>query len=121
MLEAHLDPKSDAASRRPETIDRMVGWILDRLGLQAGDRVLEEGFDYPEEKIFLDQYVVIDADGTLRVYRNWFQDYAPAMLTAELEAGGGYPRGAVGGPDRDAVNRRFGMDWRGGQGESAID
>ena len=96
MLEAHLDPKSDAASRRPETIDRMVGWILDRLGLQAGDRVLEEGFDYPEEKIFLDQYVVIDADGTLRVYRNWFQDYAPAMLTAELEAGGGTLEGLWG-------------------------
>ena len=218
MLQAHLDPDSDLASRRPETIDRMVGWIVDTLGLQAGDRVLdmgcgpglyasrlaergmdvtgvdyskrsiayaqeyaeahglaityryknyieltdenaydaalliygdfcplspeqrrkllanvrralkpggrfvldvttrtlrakygvkhgwyavetgfwrpgshlvlEEGFDYPEEKIYADQHIVIDADGTATVYRNWFQDYDPAMITAELEAGG---------------------------------
>ncbi len=218
MLKAHLDPNSDLASRRSETIDRMVGWIVDRLGLQAGDRVLdlgcgpglyasrlaehgmdvtgvdyskrsityardyaethglaityryenyleltdenaydaalliygdfcplnpgqrrtllgnvrralkpggwfvldvttrtlrekhgvrngwyaaekgfwrpgphlvlEEGFDYPEEKIYADQHIVIDADGTLCVYRNWFQDYDPGMITAEVEAGG---------------------------------
>ncbi|MBG0786164.1 MAG: class I SAM-dependent methyltransferase [Anaerolineaceae bacterium] len=218
MLKAHLDPNSDLASRRPETIDRMVGWIADTLGLQAGDRVLdlgcgpglyasrlserglivtgvdysrrsiayardyaeahglaiayryenylelkdekaydaalliygdfcplnpdqrsrllanvrralkpggrfvldvttrtlrakygvehgwyavetgfwrpgphlvlEEGFDYPEEKIYADQHIVIDPDGKVSVYRNWFQDYDPAMLTAELEAGG---------------------------------
>ena len=218
MLKAHLDPNSDLASRRPETIDRMVAWIADRLDLQAGDRVLdlgcgpglyasrlaergmvvtgvdysersiayareyaeahglaityryenyldlpdenaydaamliygdfcplspeqrrkllanvrralkpggcfvldvttrilrakhgvkhgwyaaetgfwrpgphlvlEEGFDYPDEKIYLDQHIVIDADGTLRVFRNWFQDYDPAMITAELEAAG---------------------------------
>jgi SAM-dependent methyltransferase len=218
MLKAHLDPNSDLASRRPETIDRMVRWIVDTLGLQAGDRVLdlgcgpglyasrlaerglivtgvdysrrsiayardyaeahdlaityryenylelkdenaydavlliygdfcplspdqrsrllgnvrralkpggrfvldvttrtlrakygvkhgwyavdtgfwrpgphlvlEEGFDYPEEKIYADQHIVIDPDGKVSVYRNWFQDYDPAMLTAELEAGG---------------------------------
>ena len=39
--------------------------------------VLEQGFDYPEESIWLDQYTVIEADGKVSVYRNWFQDYKP--------------------------------------------
>ena len=50
--------------------------------------VLEEGFDYPEQAIWLDQYTVIEEDGTLSVYRNWFQDYAPETITTELEEGG---------------------------------
>ncbi len=50
--------------------------------------VLEQGFDYPESGIYLDQYIVIEADGKLSVYRNWFQDYDLAAITAELEAGG---------------------------------
>lgn len=81
------------------------------LALQAGDRVLEEGFDYPDEKIFLDQYVVIDADGTLRVYRNWFQDYDPALLTAELEAGGFAVEGLWG--DLAGAQLTEGSEWIG--------
>jgi SAM-dependent methyltransferase len=50
--------------------------------------VLEQGFDYPEQAIYLDQYVVVKADGTMSVYRNWFQDYTREAITAELEAGG---------------------------------
>jgi SAM-dependent methyltransferase len=50
--------------------------------------VLEQGFDYPEQSIYLDQYVVVEADGTLSVYRNWFQDYSAETITAELEQGG---------------------------------
>jgi SAM-dependent methyltransferase len=50
--------------------------------------VLEEGFDYPEGSIWLDQYTVIEADGKISVYRNWFQDYTPETITAELERGG---------------------------------
>jgi SAM-dependent methyltransferase len=46
--------------------------------------VLEEGFDYPEQSIWLDQYTVIEADGNVSVYRNWFQDYTPESITAEL-------------------------------------
>jgi 2-polyprenyl-3-methyl-5-hydroxy-6-metoxy-1,4-benzoquinol methylase len=48
--------------------------------------VLEQGFDYPDELIYLDQYAVLELDGQLAVYRNWFQDYTPAMITAELRA-----------------------------------
>ena len=50
--------------------------------------VLEEGFDYPEQCIWLDQYTVIESDGKISVYRNWFQDYAPDSITAELVQGG---------------------------------
>jgi SAM-dependent methyltransferase len=50
--------------------------------------VLEEGFDYPEQSIWLDQYTVIEESGNVSVYRNWFQDYTPETITAELEHGG---------------------------------
>lgn len=46
--------------------------------------VLEEGFDYPEQSIFLDQAIVIEQNGTISVYRNWFQDYDRDTITAEL-------------------------------------
>ena len=50
--------------------------------------VLEEGFDYPETSIYLDQAIVIEDDGNISVYRNWFQDYIPETITKELEGGG---------------------------------
>ena len=50
--------------------------------------VLEEGFDYPEQALWLDQYTVIEADGKLSVYRNWFQDYTPETIMEELSLGG---------------------------------
>lgn len=218
MLKAHLNPQSDAASRRPEVIDRAVQWLIENLALQAGDSVLdlgcgpglyasrfaragmqvtgvdyshrsieyaandakennlsiayryqnyleltdedqydaafliygdfcplnpqqrskllqnvsralkpqgkfvldvttrecrrkhgvrngwyalpsgfwkagphlvlEEGFDYSKQAIWLDQFTVIEGDGKLSVYRNWFQDYTPESITAELIEGG---------------------------------
>lgn len=50
--------------------------------------VLEEGFDYPDQSIFLDQAVVVEADGKVSVYRNWFQDYTREAITSELAEGG---------------------------------
>jgi SAM-dependent methyltransferase len=50
--------------------------------------VLEEGFDYSEQSIYLDQAVVIEESGMVSVYRNWFQDFTRETITAELEAGG---------------------------------
>jgi SAM-dependent methyltransferase len=50
--------------------------------------VLEEGFDYPEQSLWLDQYSVIEADGKLSVYRNWFQHYTPEAITEELSQDG---------------------------------
>ena len=34
MLEVHLNPDIDAASRSPETIDRSVKWLIENLGLK---------------------------------------------------------------------------------------
>ncbi len=42
MLEAHLDPASDLASRRPEAIDTLVNWLETRIGL-AGKSVTDLG------------------------------------------------------------------------------
>ena len=50
--------------------------------------VLEQGFDYPEQSIFLDQAIVLEEDGKLSVYRNWFQDFSRETITEELENGG---------------------------------
>jgi hypothetical protein len=50
--------------------------------------VLEEGFDYPEQDIYLDQSTVIEADGRLSVYRNWFQDFDRDSITRELTRAG---------------------------------
>jgi SAM-dependent methyltransferase len=43
MLEAHLNPAHDAASRRPETIDREVRHLISSGVLKRGDRVLDLG------------------------------------------------------------------------------
>jgi SAM-dependent methyltransferase len=50
--------------------------------------VLEQGFDYPEQSIWLDQIITVETDGKLSVYRNWFQDYTRDSITKELEAEG---------------------------------
>jgi SAM-dependent methyltransferase len=47
--------------------------------------VLEEGFDYPEQSIWLDQFTLIEAEGSITVYRNWFQDFTPETICTELE------------------------------------
>jgi len=66
------------------------GWYAVDTGFwkEGPHLVLEQGFGYPEQAIYLDQYVVVEADGTLSVYRNWFQDYTRETIAAELEAGG---------------------------------
>jgi 2-polyprenyl-3-methyl-5-hydroxy-6-metoxy-1,4-benzoquinol methylase len=43
MLAVHLDPENDLASRKPDTIERTVQWLLDYLRLQPGDRILDLG------------------------------------------------------------------------------
>lgn len=56
--------------------------------------VLDDGFDYPEQSIYLDQSIVIEPDGKISVYRNWFQDYTRDTITQEIEAGGFQVEGA---------------------------
>jgi SAM-dependent methyltransferase len=43
MLKAHLDPNTDAASRKPEIIERTVAWMVDQLQLASGSRFLDLG------------------------------------------------------------------------------
>ena len=43
LLAAHLDPTTDAASRRPERIGREVEWLVDALELRPGAAVLDLG------------------------------------------------------------------------------
>lgn len=43
MLKAHLDPDTDAASRKPETIAQIVAWLVDALNLKPGDSLLDLG------------------------------------------------------------------------------
>lgn len=49
--------------------------------------VLEQGFSYPDD-LFLDQYVIIDSNCNISVYRNWFQEYTPETIRAELSTSG---------------------------------
>ncbi len=55
--------------------------------------VLEQGFDYPEHDTFLDQSVVVEADGKISVYRNWFLDYSLETIISVIEARGFSVRG----------------------------
>ncbi len=74
--------------------------------------VLEEGFDYPEDLIFLDQAIVIEGDGRVSVYRMWFQDFTPGSITAELENGGFAVRslwGDLGGSPLEAEGEWIGV------------
>ena len=66
------------------------GWYAAQSGFwKPGPHlVLGEGFDYPEQSIWLDQFTVIEADGKVSIYRNWFQDYIPETITAELSRNG---------------------------------
>ena len=43
MLAAHLDPHTDAASRRPGTIDDTIAWLVPTLELHPGAAVLDLG------------------------------------------------------------------------------
>jgi SAM-dependent methyltransferase len=47
--------------------------------------LLTQGFAYPADDVYLEQYIVIEASGAMTVYRNWFQDYSRATITRLLE------------------------------------
>ena len=50
--------------------------------------VLQQRYHYPEADLTLDQYLVIEEDGTLSVYHNWLHHYTPPTLIPVLEARG---------------------------------
>jgi len=65
------------------------GWYISDKGFWRPENhlVLEQGFDYPEEEVWLDQYVVIDNYG-VKVYRNWFHDYSFDSINSVLSSAG---------------------------------
>jgi len=49
--------------------------------------VLELGFTYDGD-VYLDQFAVVEPNGKVTVYRNWFQDYTPERIRGEVQANG---------------------------------
>ncbi|MBN2469625.1 MAG: class I SAM-dependent methyltransferase [Anaerolineae bacterium] len=58
--------------------------------------VLEGRFVYPEHDTCLEQFAVIETEGTTSIYRNWFHDYTPDTISPVLEAAGFNVRGIYG-------------------------
>jgi SAM-dependent methyltransferase len=50
--------------------------------------VLEQNLWYPEDDVALEQNIVIEEDGTMSLYRNWFHYYSPETITEVLESHG---------------------------------
>jgi SAM-dependent methyltransferase len=65
-------------------------WHIDEGGFWGPDwhLVLEMGFNYPENDVWLDQYIVVENSGTTRTYRCWFHDYSRQTLTSVVETAG---------------------------------
>jgi len=65
-------------------------WYVSEGGFWRPGRhlVLENGFDYPENDTWLDQFVIVDDTGTVTVYRNWFHDYTLATINNVMEKAG---------------------------------
>lgn len=49
--------------------------------------VLEQGFDYPDQDVWVDQFIVAD-EQDCKVYRNWFHDYSQETIRSVLTASG---------------------------------
>ena len=64
-------------------------WLLETQGFWSASPhlALTDGFYYPEENVWCDQYVVLEA-GRTRVFRNWFTEYETGSITRVLEMAG---------------------------------
>lgn len=49
---------------------------------------LTQTYDYPDHDTMVEQFVVIEDNGTISVYRNWFHYYSPETITPLLEEHG---------------------------------
>ncbi|MFC2017765.1 class I SAM-dependent methyltransferase [Chloroflexota bacterium] len=50
--------------------------------------VLSESLHYPERKVILDQYIVMEDTGSYRIYRFWHHYFSPEEMKAELGSNG---------------------------------
>jgi SAM-dependent methyltransferase len=81
----------DVSTRALRMRERLKNrWYFSEGGFWRPGRhlVLEEGFDYPENDTWLNQYIVADEDGELKVYRLWIHDYSFETITGVLENNG---------------------------------
>lgn len=72
-------------------LQKIRGWTKKYFVFDVSTRqrlVLFSTFDYPEDDTTLEQYIVIEEDGSLSTYRNWFHDYSPETITTVLEKAG---------------------------------
>jgi SAM-dependent methyltransferase len=65
------------------------GWYVSDGGFWRSGRhlVLEQGFDYPENDVWLDQYIVIDNEN-ITVYNNWFHDHTVQSIRQAIQNAG---------------------------------
>lgn len=65
-------------------------WYISRGGFwkPGPHTVLQHTFAYPDRDTSVDQYIVIEENGTVSVYRNWLHHYTPETLTPILERHG---------------------------------
>lgn len=65
-------------------------WYISEGGFWRPGRhlVLEEGFDYPENDTWLNQYIVMDENGTVEPYRLWLHDYSLETISRVIEQNG---------------------------------
>lgn len=65
------------------------GWYISDGGFWRPDKhlVLEQGFDYPEQDTWLDQYIIIYSDN-VSIYNNWFHDYTLESIRNVLQDAG---------------------------------
>ena len=70
-------------------IGLQCSWYMSNGGFWRPGRhmVLEQGYDYPTDSVWLDQFIVID-DRNTTIYRNWFHDYSLNALNSALMAAG---------------------------------
>ncbi len=64
-------------------------WYVSDDGFWRPNRhlVLTQGFDYPEDNVWLDRYIVID-DNNIKIYHNWFHDYDLETIRQVLSRAG---------------------------------
>jgi SAM-dependent methyltransferase len=65
-------------------------WYVSEGGFWRPGRhlVLEEGFDYQENDTWLNQYIVVEENGMVKVYRLWLHDYSLDTISRALEQSG---------------------------------
>lgn len=64
-------------------------WYTEKNGFWgAGENlILENGYEYPDENVWLDRFIVINENG-YKDYRNWYRDYGIKTITERISNAG---------------------------------